>query len=221
MSSEPAPYDWGFSKDLPTRGPPRVPGYGRAPARGSRSWAPWAGGHGGRAPGRDAGADARSRQLIRGALTAQRRERFLREESSPRAQPLGDRARALCGGVAAGCPYLAYELVEGARSRVAERALDRQRGYARARRRGASGATHAQGVVHRDLKPDNVLVDGDRRVRVTDFGLATAGDLERMTQTGALVGTPHYMSPEQLEGSRPAGATASTCGALGVMLYEA
>jgi serine/threonine protein kinase/Tfp pilus assembly protein PilF len=68
-------------------------------------------------------------------------------------------------------------------------------------------AAHAQGQVHRDFKPDNVLVDADGRVVVTDFGLATAPNVNPTldTREGSLLGTPAYMSPEQLRGE-PASA---------------
>ena len=61
-------------------------------------------------------------------------------------------------------------------------------------------AAHAAGVLHRDLKPQNVMVDDRGHVYLTDFGLATSGAMPAMTQTGALLGTPHYMSPEQVKG---------------------
>ncbi|MEZ6186601.1 MAG: protein kinase [Planctomycetota bacterium] len=84
----------------------------------------------------------------------------------------------------------------------------------------ALGAAHAAGVIHRDLKPENVLIDADGRVKVVDFGLASAVGLERMTQTGALVGTPTYMAPEQIAGRGRREPDARTdVWALGVLLF--
>jgi hypothetical protein len=79
-------------------------------------------------------------------------------------------------------------------------------------------AAHRLGIVHRDVKPGNLLVTPDGRVKVTDFGVARSLDEAPLTTTGQLVGTPHYLSPEQVEG---AGATpASDVYALGIVLYE-
>jgi serine/threonine-protein kinase len=61
-------------------------------------------------------------------------------------------------------------------------------------------AAHAVGVVHRDLKPGNVLLDLEKRVKVIDFGLAKATFMAGMTATGLIIGTPEYMAPEQVKG---------------------
>lgn len=82
---------------------------------------------------------------------------------------------------------------------------------------------HERGVLHRDLKPDNIMIDENRRPVIMDFGLARRlfkeGE-DRLTHSGALVGSPAYMSPEQVEGD-PANITASSdIYSLGVVLYE-
>jgi len=85
----------------------------------------------------------------------------------------------------------------------------------------ALATAHARGIVHRDIKPDNVMLEhsGDRcRVVITDFGVAHITGLETMTASGALVGSPAYMSPEQARGHDV--GPAADIWALGVLLYE-
>ena len=83
---------------------------------------------------------------------------------------------------------------------------------------GALGYAHEQGIVHRDFKPSNVLVTEDGTPKVTDFGLAKIARSSTLTQEGAVLGSPLYMSPEQAAG-KPADLR-SDIYALGVTLYE-
>jgi serine/threonine-protein kinase len=77
---------------------------------------------------------------------------------------------------------------------------------------------HRHGIVHRDLKPQNVIVDGEGKATVTDFGIAQAG-VSEITQAGSVLGTPHYLSPEQAQGFEV--TAVSDLYSVGVMLYEA
>jgi beta-lactam-binding protein with PASTA domain/predicted Ser/Thr protein kinase len=77
---------------------------------------------------------------------------------------------------------------------------------------------HRHGIVHRDLKPQNVIVDDDGKAVVTDFGIARAG-VSEITQTGSVMGTPHYFSPEQAQGEEV--TPVSDLYSIGVILYEA
>lgn len=82
----------------------------------------------------------------------------------------------------------------------------------------AARFAHRHGVVHRDLKPQNVIVDAEGKATVTDFGIAQAG-VSEITQAGSVLGTPHYLSPEQAQGFEV--TAVSDLYSIGVMLYEA
>ncbi len=80
---------------------------------------------------------------------------------------------------------------------------------------------HERGVLHRDLKPSNILIDAEGRPHVSDFGLAKRVEGEdRVTQTGAVLGTPSYMAPEQAAGTRGRLGPASDVYSLGTILYQ-
>jgi tetratricopeptide (TPR) repeat protein len=119
--------------------------------------------------------------------------------------------------------YLSMKLVPG--GSLADRLEDYRddpQGAARLVAEAAEAVHHAhrRGILHRDLKPANILIDEHSRPHITDFGLArrVAGDSE-LTETGAILGTPSYMSPEQASGHRAAVTTASDIYGLGAVLY--
>ncbi|WP_437337884.1 protein kinase domain-containing protein [Sorangium sp. So ce394] len=123
-----------------------------------------------------------------------------------------------------GEPYLAMEWLEGEdlRARLARGMLGVDESVALAARVAAAlGTAHARGVVHRDLKPSNLFLPaGDvTLVKVLDFGIAHLGDVTRLTRTGAILGTPGYMAPEQAGGAGALDARADVF-ALGCVLYE-
>jgi tetratricopeptide (TPR) repeat protein len=79
-------------------------------------------------------------------------------------------------------------------------------------------AAHEQGIIHRDLKPQNIMIDSQGRVAVMDFGLASTAEGGDLTKVGVLLGTPHYMSPEQVLGQKL--DARSDIFSLGVIAYE-
>ena len=118
--------------------------------------------------------------------------------------------------------YLVMELVDG-ESLAALLARKRQLDVPTSLRilRGTAAAlavAHSAGLVHRDVKPGNVLVAHDGTVKITDFGIAWSASSVPLTRTGQVIGTAHYLSPEQAQGGRA--TPASDVYALGAVVYE-
>src|SRR5712692_4836011 len=148
-------------------------------------------------------------------------ERFRREASSAAALSHPNIVAIFDRGEWQGTYYIAMEYVAGRSLKVIVReqgalepaaAIDIVVQILRAAR-----FAHRRGVIHRDLKPHNVIIDEEGRARVTDFGIARAGASD-MTLTGSIMGTAQYLSPEQAQGLVV--SSASDLYAIGVILYE-
>src|ERR687891_1482336 len=148
-------------------------------------------------------------------------ERFRREAKNAAALSHPNIVSIYDRGEAEGTYYIAMEHLDGrnlkelivARGPAPVRiAIDYARQILQALR-----FAHRNGIVHRDIKPHNVVVDGDGRVKVTDFGIARAG-ASQMTEAGAIVGTAQYLSPEQARGGDV--DQRSDLYSIGVVLYE-
>ena len=127
-------------------------------------------------------------------------------------------------GQADGHPFYSMQYVEGttlARRLAAGPIPARETATLLAQVAEAIQVAHSRGVLHRDLKPSNILIDLDGVPRVSDFGLAKRLEADAsVTHTGAIIGTPCYMSPEQAAGSRGDVGPASDVWSLGAILYQ-
>jgi serine/threonine protein kinase len=119
--------------------------------------------------------------------------------------------------------YLAFEYVDGPNlgERVKQQPPLTLNEILRMAREAASAldAAHRVGIVHRDIKPANLMLSTERGLKIADFGIATLVGQSTLTQTGFLVGTPQYLSPEQVRGDVPLDGR-SDLFSLGVVLYE-
>src|SRR5262245_21512748 len=159
-------------------------------------------------------------------------ERFQREASTAARLKHPGIVEVYTVGEHDGTHYFAMERVEG---EPLDRVLERARAERRAPSSGeeiraaarvvlqiaeALAYAHESGVLHRDVKPSNVLLRPDGSAVLTDFGLAREESLESLTASGELVGTPHYVSPERATGGAASEDARSDLFALGVTLYE-
>src|SRR3954466_13380218 len=153
---------------------------------------------------------------------AEFRERFRREARSAAGLQHQNVVAIYDRGEWDGNYYIAMEYLDGRTLKeivqrdgplAPERAIDMTVQVLRAAR-----FAHRRGIIHRDIKPHNVIVDEEGRAKVTDFGIARAAGASDMTQTGSIMGTAQYLSPEQAQGH--AVSEPSDLYSAGIMLYE-
>ncbi|HEX2061590.1 MAG TPA: protein kinase, partial [Thermoanaerobaculia bacterium] len=152
-------------------------------------------------------------------------ERFKREIRLARKITHRNVLRTYDYGEAEGVYFISMEFVRGyTLSELLDEAPQRQMpgraavGITRQIARGLQAA-HEQGIIHRDIKPQNVLIDAKGEVKLMDFGIARMAETpEGVTQQGLIVGTPHYMSPEQVQGKQL--DARSDVYSMGVLIYE-
>src|SRR4051812_23487871 len=149
-------------------------------------------------------------------------ERFRREARSVAQVSHPNVVAVIDAGEDGGHPYIVLEYVEGETlkqriDRLGRLPVDEATAYAIEIGRGLAAA-HARRMVHRDVKPQNVLIDPEGRAKVTDFGIARTLESDGLTKTGRVLGTTDYVSPEQAMGHGV--DLRSDIYSLGVLLYE-
>jgi eukaryotic-like serine/threonine-protein kinase len=149
-------------------------------------------------------------------------ERFRREARAVAQLSHPNVVAVIDAGEDGGYPYIVFEYVPGETLKaridsVGLLPLDEAAAYAIEIGRGLAAA-HAQKLIHRDVKPQNVLIDAEGRAKVTDFGIARSLESDGLTKTGRVLGTTDYVSPEQAMGHDV--DARSDIYSLGVLLYE-
>jgi serine/threonine-protein kinase len=149
-------------------------------------------------------------------------ERFRREARAAARLSHPNLVGVIDAGEDEGRPYIVFEYVEGETlkdriRRMGRLPVDEAIAYAIEISR-ALGAAHARHIVHRDVKPQNVLIDEEGTAKVTDFGIARSLDMDGLTADGRVLGTTDYVSPEQALGHAVTGQ--SDIYSLGIVLFE-
>ena len=149
-------------------------------------------------------------------------ERFRREARAVAQLSHPNLVGVIDAGEDGGYPYIVFEYVKGVtlKERIAESGrlpTDEATAYAIEIGRGLAAA-HAARLIHRDVKPQNVLIDADGRAKITDFGIARSLEVHGLTATGRVLGTTDYVSPEQAMGKEVDART--DVYSLGVVLFE-
>jgi eukaryotic-like serine/threonine-protein kinase len=149
-------------------------------------------------------------------------ERFRREARSVAKLSHPNVVAVIDAGQDAGHPYIVFEYIDGETlkqriERIGALPLDESAAYTIEVGRGLVAA-HARNLVHRDVKPQNVLIDPEGRAKVTDFGIARSLEAKGLTATGRVLGTTDYVAPEQAMGQEI--DARSDVYSLGVLLYE-
>ena len=150
-------------------------------------------------------------------------ERFRREARAVAQLSHPNLVAVIDAGEDGGHPYIVFEYVEGETlkqriDRLGPPAASTRRPPTRSRSAAGSPPRTPQRLVHRDVKPQNVLIDAEGRAKVTDFGIARSLESDGLTETGRVLGTTDYVSPEQAMGQDV--DARSDIYSLGVVLYE-